>query len=274
MITTEELERLRPSCHAYYADGGRYGGAWMLPQEFPRLFFDPDYYNHAVTLAALQPGERALDILCGNCVPGALSIAMLKAQPEATVMGLDPSELLLKTCQENLAAFGLTRAEWVQSDDEQLDVPDASVDVIVNRLGYHHIADLARTMGEYARILRPGGRVIILDFTVPDDDQDAFDYINEIYRSRDRTHVYIRSVKEMRTALEGVGFTVNGQIPYAVRHVTTEFGFRTDEMKRGYQTAYRAGSQHAKDIHKVQDLPDGELTFTHPAVVLRAVRAA
>lgn len=269
-ITPDELARLAPTNYAYYAEGGRYGRAWMVPAEFPALFSDPDYYNLPTRLAALGPGELALDILCGNCVPGALCVALAKSQPQGTVIGLDPSALLLDVCRGNLASFGLTNAEWVRSDDERLDVPNRSVDVVLNRLGFHHIVDTVAAMKEYRRVLRPGGRVVLLDFTVPDDDRDADDLINGIYRARDKTHVKISSVKEVTAALREGGFRVTETVPYAVRHVTTEFGFPDVETKAAYIAAYRAGSPHAREVHKVAMLDSGELTFTHPAYVLAA----
>ncbi len=273
MITKEELERLRSTCYAYYAEDGRYGRAWMVPEEFPALFFDPDYYNLPTRLAALVPGDRALDILCGNCVPGALCVALARSQPEATIVGLDPSRLLLETCQKTAASSGITRTEWVRSDDERLDVPSGSLDVIVNRLGFHHIVDPKATMREYRRVLRPGGRVVLLDFTIPDDDVDADEFINGIYRARDKTHVKISSVKEVSAALREGGFRVSDTLPYAVRHVTTEFGFPGADVKASYIASYRAGSQHARRLHQVAMLDGGELTFTHPAYVLAATVA-
>lgn len=272
VIGQDELRRLAPTDHAYYAEGGRYGRAWMIPERFPALFFDPDYYGLPTKLAALGPGDRAVDILCGNCVPGALCISLARSRPSATVIGLDPSARLLDVCRANFASFGLTNAEWVLSDDEILALPDASVDVVVNRLGFHHIVDPARAMREYGRVLRPGGRVVLLDFTIPDDDRDADDYINGIYRARDRTHVKISSVKEVSSVLSAAGFAVTEALPYQVTHVTTEFGFPDAAGKAGYIAAYRAGSAHSRELHKVAMLDDGELTFTHPAYVIAAAR--
>lgn len=272
-MTRDELERLRPSCYTYYAEGGRYGRAWMLPKEFPALFFDPDYYNLPTRLAALRPGERVVDVLCGNCLPGALGIALGRSEPRATVVGLDPSAKLLEACRQNFESFGLTNAEWVLSDDERLDLPAGSIDVVVNRLGFHHIVDASATMKEYRRVLRPGGRVVLLDFTIPDDDRDADDFINGIYRARDKTHIKISAVKEVAEVLSAGGFRMSGSLPYAVHHVTTEFGFPSEAVKRDYIASYRAGSEHAREVHHVAMRSDGELTFTHPAYVLAATAA-
>lgn len=270
MITREELDALSKTNERYYAEGGRYGRAWPMPKEFPALFRDPDYYNLPARLAALRPGDRVVDILCGNPVPGALCVALARSQPAATVIGLDPSQLLLDTCRDNLASVGLRDAQWVLSDDERPALPARSVDVIVNRLGLHHVVDLTVTFGEYLRLLRPGGRVVLLDFTVPDRDADSEAFINRIYRSRDKTHVKIRSVAEVREALAASGLTVTRNEPWAIRHVTTEFGFADAQARASYFAEFHRGSARARSVHRVADLPGGELTFTHPAMVLSA----
>lgn len=273
MITREQLDVLGSTIGDYYAEGGRYGRAWMMPKSFPALFHDPDYYNLPTRLAALKPDERALDILCGNPIPGALCVALAQSQPHATIIGLDHSQLLLDTCRRNMERFGLTKSEWVLSDDERPNVPDRSIDVIVNRLGLHHVADLAVTFGEYRRLLKPAGRVVLLDFTIPDGDVVSEKFINGIYRSRDRTHIKIRSVAEVGDALNASGFVVREAVPWQIRHVTTEFGFGSAEARSTYLTEFRIGDARARAVHKVADLPGGELTFTHPAMVLSAETA-
>lgn len=275
LITKDELESLQPSCAVYYGDGGRYGeGQLPYPDELPRLFVDPDYYALPASLADLVPGERALDILCGNCTPGALTIALARSQPGATIVGLDPSAKLLDACRANVARFRLTNAEWVHSDDERLGLPDAGVDVIVNRLGSHHIVDLSETFGAYRRLLRPGGRIVLLDFTVPDGDTEAQDYINDLYRFRDNTHVRIRAVAEISHGLVAAGFRLDRRVDWSMTFVTTELGLHTVEAKRAYLAKLRDGSAHARSVHRVTPRRDGEIAFTHPAFVVRAALAA
>jgi SAM-dependent methyltransferase len=273
VITREELRSLQPTCAVYYGEGGRYGeGQLPYPDELPRLFVDPDYYNLPTKLAALQPGERALDILCGNCTPAALTIALARSQPRATVVGLDPSAKLLEACAVSVARFGLSNAKWVLSDDEKLDVPAGSIDVIVNRLGSHHIVDMPPTIARYRRLLHPQGRVVLLDFTVPDGDTEAEEYINGVYRFRDNTHVKIRSAGEVISNLRATGFRVDERIEWSMTFVTTELGLHSAEAKRAYLAKFRDGSAHAREIHRVVERSDGEISFTHPAFILRAVR--
>jgi ubiquinone/menaquinone biosynthesis C-methylase UbiE len=273
MITREELESLQSSCAVYYGHGGRYGeGQLPYPDELPRLFVDADYYNLPTQLADLQPGERALDILCGNCTPAALTIALARSQPEAVIVGLDPSAILLETCRDNVARFGLTNVEWVLSDDEKLDVPDGSIDVIVNRLGAHHIVDMPATLAYYRRILREGGRVVLLDFTVPDGDSEAQDYINDVYRFRDNTHVKIRTAAEVVHDLGSAGFRPGKYLEWSMTFATPELGLHTAEEKCAYLAKFRQGSSRVRSVHNVRERPDGEIGFTHPAFILQAFR--
>ncbi len=273
LITREELESLQPTCAVYYGEGGRYGeGQLPYPDQLPRLFVDPDYYRLPAQLAALRPGERVLDILCGNCTPAALTIALARSQPEATVVGLDPSAKLLETCRASVARFGLANTEWVLCDDERLDVSDGSLDVVVNRLGSHHIVDLPFTLARYRRILRSGGRVVMLDFTVPDGDREAQDYINDVYRFRDDTHVKIRTVAEIIAGLEAAGFRRGEHIDWSMTFVTPELGLHSADTKRAYLAKFREGSAHARAVHRLTERADGEIAFTHPAFILQAVR--
>jgi ubiquinone/menaquinone biosynthesis C-methylase UbiE len=271
MITREELKSLQPSCAVYYGEGGRYGeGQLPYPAELPHLFVDPDYYVLPTRLAALRPGDRALDILCGNCTPGALTIALGRSQPKSTIVGLDPSAMLLETCRANAEHFGVMNTEWVQSDDEVIDVPEGSVDVIVNRLGSHHIVDMGSVFAHYRRLLRPGGRVVLLDFTVPDGDLGAQDYINAIYRFRDNTHVRIWTAAELIAGLAAAGFRTRERVAWSMRFATPELGLHTESAKRAYLAMFRNGSEHARTVHHVMERADGEIQFTHPAFILQA----
>lgn len=272
-ITRQELESLQPSCAAYYGAGGRYGeGQLPYPRELPRLFVDPDYYDLPTRLAALGPGERALDILCGNCTPGALTIALGRSEPRSTIVGLDPSAALLDACRANAERCGVTNTEWVRSDDEDISVPDASIDAIVNRLGSHHIVDMPSTFAGYRRILKQGGRLVLLDFTVPDGDRDAQDYINDIYRSRDSTHVRIRTTAEVVEGLAAAGFRLSERLDWSMSFVTPELGLHTTAAKNAYLARFREGTAHARAVHRVIERSDGEIAFTHPAFVVQAVR--
>jgi arsenite methyltransferase len=110
------------------------------------------------TLAALdlEPGERVLDIGCG---PGYLVEEMAeRVGPEGSVHGLDPSPSMLAIARRRAGA-----AELSEGDALALPVPDASFDAAVSTQVYEYVADMPAALAEVRRVLRPGGRLLVLD---------------------------------------------------------------------------------------------------------------
>jgi demethylmenaquinone methyltransferase / 2-methoxy-6-polyprenyl-1,4-benzoquinol methylase len=114
-------------------------------------------WRRATVAAVVQPGDRVLDACCGT---GDLAIAALEAC--ATVTGLDFSERMLERARRKSA-----EVEWVQGDAEKLPFEDASFDAATVGFGVRNLADLERGLAELRRVLKPGGRVAILEITRP-----------------------------------------------------------------------------------------------------------
>jgi demethylmenaquinone methyltransferase/2-methoxy-6-polyprenyl-1,4-benzoquinol methylase len=114
-------------------------------------------WRRATVAAVVQPGDRVLDACCGT---GDLAVSALDAG--ATVTGLDFSERMLERARRKSA-----EVEWVQGDAEKLPFEDASFDAATVGFGVRNLADLERGLAELRRVLRPGGRVAILEITKP-----------------------------------------------------------------------------------------------------------
>jgi demethylmenaquinone methyltransferase/2-methoxy-6-polyprenyl-1,4-benzoquinol methylase len=109
--------------------------------------------------ALVRPGDRVLDVGCGT---GDLSFACLRAGA-GSVLGLDFARPMLVRAREK-AARG--RERWVAfavGDATRLPVPDGSVDVWCSGFVVRNIPDLDAAFGEAWRVLRPGGRLGILE---------------------------------------------------------------------------------------------------------------
>lgn len=108
---------------------------------------------------ALRPGERVLDIGVG---PGLLAHDMAKIVGEAgQVAGIDTSEPMLAVARDRCAEQPWT--DFHAADATKLPFDDARFDVVVSTQVYEYVPDIAAALAEVHRVLRPGGRVWILD---------------------------------------------------------------------------------------------------------------
>jgi ubiquinone/menaquinone biosynthesis C-methylase UbiE len=117
-------------------------------------------------LAGIQPGERVLEVGCGTG-----DVALAASEPagrEGAVYGIDPSPKMIAVAREK-AARVRRAVEFQVGVIEALAFPDASMDVVLSSLMMHHLPDdlKRRGLAEIARVLKPGGRLLIVDFKRP-----------------------------------------------------------------------------------------------------------
>jgi demethylmenaquinone methyltransferase/2-methoxy-6-polyprenyl-1,4-benzoquinol methylase len=108
--------------------------------------------------SAVRPGDRALDAACGT---GDLAVADVKAGA-SRVTGLDFSPRMLERARRKAPAI-----EWVQGDMLALPFADETFDAATVGFGVRNVEDLELALRELHRVLRPGGRVAILEITQP-----------------------------------------------------------------------------------------------------------
>ena len=107
--------------------------------------------------AAVRPGDRVLDACCGT---GDLAIAC--AEAGGVVTGLDFSERMLQRARRKAPEL-----EWVRGDALALPFPAAAFDAATVGFGIRNLDDLEAGLRELARVLKPGGRVAVLEITRP-----------------------------------------------------------------------------------------------------------
>ncbi len=144
------------------------GRTWLLPlyDLFTRLARVRALHDRTVELAGISGGQTVLDVGCGT---GNLSFSVLRAVPGAVVTGHDPDAGALRIAARKAGRRGV-RLSLVQGYADRLLPEDGSVDHVVSSLALHHVDDTGREgFGREAhRVLRPGGRVTIVDFGAPD----------------------------------------------------------------------------------------------------------
>lgn len=119
---------------------------------------DARWKRMLVTRAQVQPGERALDLACGT---GDIGFAV--ADRGARVVGLDITHRMLQ-----LAIAKSRRASFVTGDMTSLPFPARAFDLVTTGYGLRNVPDLNAAIDEIARVLRPGGRLLSLDFNRPE----------------------------------------------------------------------------------------------------------
>ena len=114
-------------------------------------------WRRAAVAAVVQPGDRVLDACCGT---GDLAVAAQEVG--GTVTGLDFSERMLERARRKSG-----QVEWVQGDALALPFSDGSFDAATVGFGVRNLDELEGGLVELRRVLRPGGRLAILEITKP-----------------------------------------------------------------------------------------------------------
>ncbi|MDX2132864.1 MAG: bifunctional demethylmenaquinone methyltransferase/2-methoxy-6-polyprenyl-1,4-benzoquinol methylase UbiE [Planctomycetota bacterium] len=122
---------------------------------------DRRWRNFAVRQAAVRPGDVVLDVACGT---GALTRAFAARSPASLVIGADYTRAMLDIAARDRPD---ARTTYIEADAMRLPMADASVDVVSIAFGIRNVQDPRRALGEFARVLRPGGRLVVLEFDRP-----------------------------------------------------------------------------------------------------------
>jgi demethylmenaquinone methyltransferase/2-methoxy-6-polyprenyl-1,4-benzoquinol methylase len=137
-----------------------------LPSHYERmgalLSFGQDQRWRAALVDAVDPapGQRILDVATGTGL-----VARALARRGAEVMGLDQSEQMLAGARARLSDW--PKVTFVQGEAERLPFEDASFDALTFTYLLRYVDDRAATMAELARVVKPGGRIGMVEFAVP-----------------------------------------------------------------------------------------------------------
>ena len=166
---------------------------------------DRYWRRRAVSLARVQRSSEVLDLAAGT---GDLTMALVRRGGPARVVSTDFVPEMLEVGRVKAAAYdGATRIEFAVADAQALPFADASFDVVTVAFGVRNMPDRAANFSEAHRVLTPGGRYVVLEFSRPSfppfrglyhfylrtvipllgglltGDRSSFDYLNESIRA-------------------------------------------------------------------------------------------
>ena len=152
--------------------------------------------------AALNGSESVLDVATGG---GHTAFAL--APYAAEIVALDLTRPMLEVAQQEASARGLQNIRYIEGDAQALPFADASFDVVTCRHAPHHFPRVEQAVSEWARVLKPGGKLLLIDSTSPEDDE-ADAVLHEIESLRDPSHVRTHRISEWKAYLSAAGLRV------------------------------------------------------------------
>lgn len=215
---------------------GRIAARYDLNNRLHSLGRDQAWRRAAAQAAALRPGETVLDLACGT---GDLAMRLARAGARVTAADFCPE--MLEVARRRARALEI---DWVAADALALPFRAGAFDALTVAFGVRNFADLGRGLGECRRVLRPGGRLVVLEFN-GEEARGPVGRLAQFYIRRllprsaafiagDRAGAYDYLQRSVR------GFLTAGQLAEAIRRA----GFPAVQTRRltlGLVSVHRAG---------------------------------
>ncbi|MGQ9688792.1 MAG: bifunctional demethylmenaquinone methyltransferase/2-methoxy-6-polyprenyl-1,4-benzoquinol methylase UbiE [Desulfobaccales bacterium] len=220
--------------------------------------------RRAVRLVNLSPGERVAD-LCGGTGDLAL-LAARQVGPAGTVVLYDLNRAMMLAGQPKLIRSALKSRIWlVEGDVERLALADGCLDAILVGFGVRNLARLEVGLREMHRVLKPGGRLIILEFSRPVNPlwrwlYDRYSFwimprLGQILAGSREAYTYlITSIRqfplpeELARFLRGAGFTQVSYHPLTNGIAMIHRAVKEDRRNSGGPAERKAAAQEAKRV--------------------------
>jgi len=227
---------------------------------------DPQVLARVVELARPQPDWVGLDIATGS---GHTAFAI--APQVKSMIGIDITAEMLLEAEMLKAERAVVNVTFRPADVHNLPFSDGTFQLVTCRRAAHHFSNISRALAEIRRVLVPGGRVVIDDRSVPEDDF-ADQCMNLLDTLHDESHVREYRPTEWHAMMQDAGFAVEAVETYKrhrpisslTKSVSEENVRKIHEVVTGFTPAQR------ETFNLVEK--NGELHLNHWFVMVSAVR--
>jgi ubiquinone/menaquinone biosynthesis C-methylase UbiE len=220
-----------------------------------------------VALAQAQPSWLALDVATGT---GHTAFALAPYVQHITAIDLTPA--MLEEARKLQATLGITNVDFRIADVHDLPFPAASFDLVTSRIAPHHFSNIRRALSEMARVLRPGGRLVIDDRSIPEDD-----FVDKTMNLLDTYHdpSLVREYRpgEWQHMLSEAGFIVNSVEPYHQQRLITSLTRNADAQNTARIHGVIASLNEAQRSAMNVEQKDDQWYVNNWYVILSATKA-
>ena len=233
-------------------------------------FATGDDLAEAARLLKPTPEDTLLDVACGGG-----HTALYFAPMVRSVVASDLTMQMLKRAQEFISEEGkVENVTFREADAEDLPFPAGSFTLLACRIAPHHFPDVPRALREFHRVLRRGGRMVVIDTLLPEDAEIA-DFYQTAEKMRDPTHVRAYTEAEWVKMAEEAGFLVQETRIFPKTHDFQEWARRTGLSREGVQNLNRFFMQASSKVHdyfQVETFAGEVESFTDRKVLLYGTR--
>lgn len=217
-----------------------------------------------------RPGGRALDLATGGG-----HTALRVARMGWRVTAGDVSARMLENAGRLLREAGLELETRIFAAEE-IPFPDGSFDLVTARVAPHHFSSPERFVAEAARVVGPGGHLLLIDGTVPDDDPETEQWLHGVEKLRDPSHGRFISRKSWEQLVRGTGMAIVFSRLREKKQPDLNWYFDTaatpDENRIQVLDAIHLASPHVRGALRLED-EDGRIVWWWPMLHLLAKKA-
>ncbi|WP_240420761.1 class I SAM-dependent methyltransferase [Paenibacillus periandrae] len=224
-------------------------------------------------LVSLSKADTNMDVL--DIATGGGHVANALAPLVHRVTAYDLTEEMLTNASEFIRGNGHSNVEFVKGDAEQLPFLDASFELVTCRIAAHHFPNIPAFAEEAFRVVKPGGKLLLIDNVAPQLDQyDQF--YNEIEKQRDPSHVRVWKKSEWINLLETIGFRIEMLVcfpkPFQFQDWCERSGLPEEEIA-SLEAKMLQVPQDFQEFFSIQiDESGGLSSFAGEAVYFQAIR--
>jgi SAM-dependent methyltransferase len=189
------------------------------------------------------------------------------------VVALDLTRPMLEVAQKEAEVRKLPNIHFLEGDAQSLPCEDASFDVVVCRQAAHHFPNVWQCVSEWARVLKPGGKLLLIDSVSPEEQEvDAF--LEQVEILRDPSHVRNQRISQWNALLNDAGFAVEQARSWGILLDIDSWTQRMRTPPAAVATIeglLRAAGPAIRTRLQIELRDDGTFVFVLPAVLVVAI---